>query len=111
MLKKLNFAALAVCLVAFAASSYAQATPNTSGTVSISGKVSKFVELNSGGAVTLAGNSGGGVSTDGTENNALAVVIDLGELGPSNTSDFVTATVPLKLRSNTAYILSMSASV
>ena len=87
---------------------YAQ---STSGTVSMSGTVSKFVEINSGGSVTLAGNSGGGVTTDGTSGNPLAVVIDLGELGPSNTNSFVTASVPLKLRSNAGYVLSMAASV
>lgn len=84
---------------------------STTGTVSMSGTVSKFVEINSGGAVTLTGNSGGGVTTDGTANNPLAVVINLGELGPSNTSGFVTANVPLKLRSNAAYVLSMAATV
>lgn len=89
----------------------AASAQTTTGTVSMSGTVSKFVEINSGGAVTLSGNSGGGVTTDGTANNPLAVVIDLGELGPSNTSSFVTANVPLKLRSNAAYVLSMSATV
>lgn len=84
---------------------------STTGTVSMSVTVSKFVELNSGGAVTLSGNSGGGVTTDGVANNPLAVSINLGELGPSNTNSFVTATVPLKIRSNAAYVLSMSASV
>jgi hypothetical protein len=37
--------------------------------------------------------------------------VNLGELGPSNASSFVTASVPLKLRSNAAYTLSMSATV
>lgn len=84
---------------------------NTTGTVTMSGTVSKFVELNSGGAVTLAGNSGGGVTTDGTVNTLLAVVVNLGELGPANTNSFVTANVPLKMRSNANYVLSMSATV
>jgi len=83
----------------------------TTGTVTMTATVSKFVELNSGGAVTLSGNSGGGVTTDGTANNPLAVSVNLGEIGPSNTSSFVTATVPLKIRSNAAYVLSMSATV
>ena len=83
----------------------------TTGTVSMSATVSKFVEINSGGAVTLSGNSGGGVTTDGTVNNPLAVSINLGELGPSNSNSFVTASVPLKLRSNAAYVLSMNATV
>lgn len=53
----------------------------------------------------------GGGRSKGTVNNPLAVVINLGELGPSNTASFVKAVVPLKLRSNAAYILSMSATV
>ena len=84
---------------------------STTGTVSMSATVSKFVEINSGGAVTLAGNSGGGVTTDGVANSPLAVAINLGELGPSNTNSFVTASVPLKIRSNAAYVLSMTATV
>ena len=84
---------------------------STTGTVNLSGAVSKFVEINSGGAVTLSGNSGGSVTTDGTVNTPLAVVVNLGELGPSNVSSFVTASVPLKLRSNAAYVLSMAATV
>jgi hypothetical protein len=84
---------------------------STTGTVTMSATVSKFVEINSGGAVTLSGNSGGGVTTDGVNNSPLAVSINLGELGPSNTNSFVTAQVPLKLRSNAAYVLSMAATV
>ena len=84
---------------------------STTGTVSMSATVSKFVEINSGGAVTLTGNSGGGVTTDGVANSPLAVAINLGELGPSNTNSFVTASVPLKIRSNAAYGLSMTATV
>ena len=104
-----QMATAAVILTAFAAVASAQV--NTSGTVTVNGTVSKFVELNSGGAVTLSGNSGGGVTTDGTADNALAVVINLGELGPANTNSFVKASVPLKIRSNTNYVLSMSATV
>jgi hypothetical protein len=84
---------------------------STSGTISVSATVSKFVEIHSGGAVTLTGNSGGGVTTDGIANSPLAVAINLGELGPGNTNNFVTAQVPLKLRSNANYVLSMIATV
>jgi hypothetical protein len=84
---------------------------STTGTVSVSATVSKFVEINSGGAVTVTGNSGGGVTTDGVANNPLAVAINLGELGPTNTNPFVIAQVPLKLRSNAPYVLSMTATV
>ncbi len=109
MFKMIKYAAAAafvttLCLTAASAQS-------TTGTVNMSGTVSKFVEINSGGAVTLTGNSGGGITTNGTVNNPLAVVINLGELGPSNTNSFVTASVPLKLRSNAAYVMSMVATV
>ena len=109
MLKTFKIVAFATFLtVTLAVAAGAQ---TTTGTVSMSGTVSKFVEINSGGAVTLTGNSGGGVTTDGTTNNPLAVIINLGELGPSNPNSFVTANVPLKLRSNAAYVLSTVATV
>jgi len=99
---------LAILLFVSAAICAAQAT---SGTVSLSATVSKFVEISSGGPVTLTGNSGGGVTTDGVNNSPLAVSINLGELGPANTNSFVTALVPLKVRSNAGYVLSMAATV
>lgn len=100
---------LVVGLLGFAAT--AASAQTNSGTVTINGTVSKFVELTSGGPVTVANSSGGAVTTNGTLNNPLAVVLNLGELGPTNTASFVTATVPLKLRSNAPYVLSMSATV
>lgn len=109
MLKIFKFVAIATLLTTFLGVSAVAQT--TTGTVNMSGTVSKFVEINSGGPATLTGNSGGGITTNGTVNNPLAVVINLGELGPSNTSSFVTADVPLKLRSNASYVLSMIATV
>jgi len=109
-IKRLTQVTFIAALLTIAAG-HASAQVNTSGTVTMSGTVSKFVELNSGGAVTLAGNSGGGITTDGVTDSALAVAVNLGELGPSNTNSFVTATVPLKMRSNANYVLSMSAVV
>lgn len=103
---RMLFAALMMATFAMIASAQ-----STTGTVNMSATVSKFVEINSGGPVTLTGNSGGGVTTDGTLNNPLAVVVNLGELGPANTNSFVTANVPLKMRSNAAYVLSMVATV
>lgn len=83
----------------------------TTGSVTMNATVSNFVELTSGGAVSLTGNSGGSVITDGTANSPLAVVVNLGELGPSNTNSFVKLSVPLRLRSNVAYQLNMVSSV
>lgn len=102
---------IAACSAAILAVGVSAQAPTTTGTVNMSATVSKFVEINSGGAATLTGNSGGGVTTAGTANSPLAVVIDLGELGPSNANSFVTASVPLKLRSNAGYVLSMAATV
>ncbi|HEV2911753.1 MAG TPA: hypothetical protein VGX92_00435 [Pyrinomonadaceae bacterium] len=102
---------VSVAILVAMTAAVASAQVNTGGTVTMSGTVSKFVELNSGGAVTLTGNSGGGVSVDGVDGQLLAVNVALGELGPSNASSFVKASVPLKLRSNTNYVLSMSATV
>jgi len=97
--------------IAIAAFAMAASAQSTSGTVTLSGTVSKFVEISSGGAVTLAGNSGGGVTTDGTSGNTLAVVVNMGELGPSNTNGFVKVTVPIRIRSNAAYVMSAAAAI
>src|SRR5689334_7973430 len=107
-LTTINLIFLTILLVASAVTCLGQ---STTGTVSMSATVSKFVEINSGGSVTLSGNSGGGITTDGVANSPLAVSINLGELGPSNTNPFVSAQVPLKIRSNASYVLSMSATV
>ena len=108
MPRQIKLLLLTISLFLSAVNCFGQAT---SGTVSMSATVSKFVELSSGGAVTLTGNSGGGVTTDGVANGPLAVAINLGELGPTNTNPFVIAQVPLKLRSNAPYVLSMSATI
>src|SRR5678816_2923136 len=87
------------------------ASAQTTGSVTMNATVSNFVELTSGGAVTLTGNSGGSIITDGTANSPLAVVVNLGELGPSNTNSFVKLSVPVRLRSNVAYQLNMVSTV
>src|SRR4029079_911459 len=99
----LSALAIAALFVLSAVTSYAQ----TTGSVTMTATVSNFVELTSGGAVTLTGNSGGSIITDGTANSPLAVVVNLGELGPSNTNSFVKLSVPVRLRSNVAYQLNM----
>lgn len=83
----------------------------TTGSVTMSGTVSNYVELTSGGAVTLTGNSGGSVIADGTSASPMAVVVNLGELGPSNSNSFAKLSVPVRMRSNVAYQLNMVGSV
>ena len=99
--------AITALLMMSAAATFGQ----TTGSVTMTATVSNFVELTSGGAVTLTGNSGGSIITDGTANSPLAVVVNLGELGPSNTNSFVKLSVPVRLRSNVAYQLNMVSSV
>lgn len=106
-----NFAGYAAFLVVVTTAAVSAASAQTSGTVALTATVSKYVALDSGGGITLTGNSGGGITVDGTVNTPLAASINLGELGATNTSTFVTASVPLKIRSNTPYALSMSAAV
>ena len=103
----LSALAISTLLTMSAVATYAQ----TTGSVTMTATVSNFVELTSGGAVTLTGNSGGSIITDGTANSPLAVVVNLGELGPSNTNSFVKLSVPVRLRSNVAYQLNMVSSV
>ncbi len=109
MLKTLKIAAFAAMLVATVA--VVATAQSTTGTVNMTATTSKFVEINSGGPVSLTGSVGGSVTTDGTLNNPLAVVINLGEIGPSNLSSFVVANVPLKIRSNTGYQITATATV
>jgi hypothetical protein len=104
--------AKAVTIVALLAMAAVVASAQqTTGSVNMSATVSNYVELNSGGAVTLSGNSGGSVTTDGTTDSPLAVVANLGELGPSNSNSFAKLSVPLKIRSNISYQLSMVGSL
>ena len=111
MFKSTKGVLTALAITALLMMTAAVASAQTTGSVTMSATVSNFVELNSGGAVTLTGNFGGSVITDGTANTPLAVVVNLGELGPSNTNSFVKLSVPLRLRSNVAYQLNMVSSV
>lgn len=82
------------------------------GTINLQGNVTAYVEIRAGGAAALAGNVGGGISNNKAAGDRLdsptVLTIDFGEVGPTNTSSFVTATVPLRLRSNVSYTLSVS---
>lgn len=91
----------------------ANAQTTDSGSITLQGSVSGYVEVRAGGAATLANNSGGGITNNKSKgdnlNNPTTLTIDFGEVGPSNTASFVTATVPLRLRSNVSYTLKTSA--
>src|SRR5215216_186579 len=111
MFKSKGILTTTLAITALLLMSATAASAQTTGSVTMSATVSNFVELTSGGAVTLTGNSGGSIITDGTANSPLAVVVNLGELGPSNTNSFVNLSMPFRLRSNVAYQLNMVSSV
>ena len=111
MFKSMKSVLKALTITALITMTAVVASAQTTGSVTMNATVSNFVELTSGGAVTLTGNMGGSVITDGTANSPLAVVVNLGELGPANTNSFVKLSVPVRLRSNVAYQLNMVSSV
>jgi hypothetical protein len=92
----------------------ANAQSSDSGSVNLAGTVSGYVEVRAGGAATLANNTSGGITNNKVKGDKLntptTMIIDFGEVGPTNTNSFVTATVPLRLRSNVSYTLKTSAS-
>jgi hypothetical protein len=89
------------------------AQTSDSGSVTLQGTVSGYVEVRAGGAATLTNNSGGGITNNKIKgdklNSPTTMTIDFGEVGPSNAASFVTATVPLRLRGNESYTLKASA--
>ena len=111
MSKSMKGVLTSLAITALLAMSAVITSAQTTGSVTMTATVSNFVELTSGGAVTLTGNLGGSVITDGTANTPLAVVVNLGELGPANSNSFVKLSVPVRLRSNVAYQLNMVSSV
>src|SRR3984893_7180315 len=115
MKRVISESARLLLLIAIVAMSAAVGTAQTSdnGSVTLQGSVSGYVEVRAGGAATLTNNSGGGITNNKIKgdklNNPTTMTIDFGEVGPSNAASFVTATVPLRLRSNVSYTLKTSA--
>ena len=110
--RRLAWSTLLLTIALIAAPSAGAQTVD-SGTITLQGNVSGYVEVRAGGAATLINNSGGGITNNKAKgqslNNPTTLTIDFGDVGPSNTASFVVATVPLRLRSNVSYTLRMSA--
>src|ERR1044071_5924635 len=88
-----------LCLFTLLASAVASAQTNDTGSITLQGTVSGFVEVRAGGAATI---SGGGTITNNKNkgdrlNSPTTLTIDFGDVGPSNANNFVTAVVPLRL--------------
>lgn len=109
--RKLTRLSLLATSLVFAAVS-ANAQTSDTGSITVQGTASGYVEVRAGGAATLTNNSGGGITNNKAKgdklNNPTTMTIDFGEVGPANAASFVTATVPLRLRSNVSYTLKTS---
>ena len=96
-----------LCLV-LAGSARAQQS-NDSGTVTLTARVSGYVDISSGGPATLSGTLGGTITGNTNKGDRLTgVTINLGDVSPVNTNPVVLAVVPLRLRSNVGYTLTVS---
>lgn len=61
------------------------------------------LDISSGGTPTITGTVGGSVTGSGSVLNNLAVTINFGEISPLNTNNLVKVTVPITVRSNQQY--------
>lgn len=66
------------------------------------------LDISSGGAPTITGASGGSVTGSSSVLNDLSVTINFGEISPSNTNSIVKVTVPIAVRSNGPYKVTVS---
>ena len=84
---------LALLLLAFAQTTFAQA-----------------LDISSGGQPTITGTVGGSVTGSASVTNDLIVTINFGEVSPLNTNSIVKVVVPIALRSNQPYQVAVSMS-
>jgi len=61
------------------------------------------LDISSGGAPTITGSNGGSVTGSSSVLNDLVVTINFGQLSPINTNNMVKVTVPIAVRSNRTY--------
>src|ERR1051326_8048688 len=68
------------------------------------------LDISSGGLPTITGAVGGSVTGNGSVTNDLVVTINFGEVSPLNTNSIVKVNVPIALRSNQPYQVSVTVS-
>jgi len=68
------------------------------------------LDISSGGQPTITGAVGGSVTGSASVTNDLVVTINFGEVSPLNTNSIVKVTVPIALRSNQPYQVTVSMS-
>lgn len=79
--------------------------------VTTEGASAQIVRVTSAGNATLAGNVGGAVTQQTPNNNALATIVNLGEVGPANPNNYVCFTQPLALRADVPASLRMAVTI
>lgn len=84
------------------------AAAQTTGSVSVSASSSDYVDIAIGGSA--AGSDGAVViSGDQGSGEALSLTVNMGEINPSRNAAYASVEVPLRLRSNSAYTLTLQA--
>jgi hypothetical protein len=68
------------------------------------------LDISSGGTPTITGAVGGSVTGSASVLNDLIVTVNFGEVSPANTNSIVKVTVPIALRSNQPYQVSVTVS-
>lgn len=69
----------------------------------LGGASAQALDISSGGAPSITGSVGGSVSGSASVLNNLTVTVNFGELSPLNTNNIVKVTVPIAVRSNQPY--------
>ncbi len=70
----------------------------------------QYFDISSGGAPTITGSLSGSVTGSSSVLNNLVVTVNFGEISPVNTNSLVTVMVPIAIRSNQPYQVSVSIS-
>ena len=90
--------------------SVAWAQGNDTGTATMQANASGYVDLTAGGPAVLSGSVGGSIINNKAKGTPLTgLTVQLGEVGPINRNSFVKVTVPVRLRSNTDYVVALQA--
>lgn len=77
-------------------------------TVSAVRTSAQYFDISSGGAPTITGGLGASVTGSSSVLNNLVVTVNFGEVGPANPNSFVKVTIPIAIRSNQPYDVTVS---
>jgi len=75
---------------------------------SLGNTFAQALDISSGGTPTMTGSLGGSVTGSSSVTSDLVVTINFGEISPLNTNNVVKETVPIAIRSNQPYMVSVT---